>query len=196
MQVTLLVDDGSRLLGTVVVALHEVGTLGTNLTIDDAHVHGRKREAHTVGHQVTGTGEGYHGSSLCHAVAFQQLKTQRLEAQSYLAVEGGSTTHQVLYVSTHLLVYGTEDQTREAEAVDAGAELEEVASHETGIDLLHDARVERLPQTGDTHHDGYLATLQRGHDVGTRHGGADGHTTATVYGHHHGAYQGQDVVQG
>ena len=65
-----------------------------------------------------------------------------------------------------------------------------------GVNLLLDALIECLPQAGHANDDAHLAAAERVHDVGARHGGADGHTRTYQDGSYHGAQQGQHVMQG
>ena len=195
-QIAVFVDDLGGFFGSVVVALHHVGAFGAHLSVHNLAVHRGDGLAHAVGHQVARTGEGDHGGRLRHAVAFEQFQAQRLQPHGDLTLQGSAAAHHVFHVSAHLLVDGFEDEARELDAVHPGAEGEEQTAHGAGVDLLLDAGVERLPQTGHADHDGDLAPLHGVHDVGSRHRGADGHAAAYVKRHHHGAHQRQHMVQG
>ena len=64
-----------------------------------------------------------------------------------------------------------------------------------GIDLLHDAGIQCLPQARYAYEDGYAATAQYIHDVGSAHGRTYGYTAAHDNGGYHTSHEWEYVVQ-
>ena len=156
-----------RLLWAVIVTQHEVLTLCQQFAAHYLTLHGWQRQPGAARYVVARTGEGYDRRHLGHAVALKHLKAQGLQTLAYLTVKGGTATHAVVQVTTHLLVYRTEYDARQAAALCLLTHIKQGARHGRRLYLLHDTGVERLPQARHTHHDCYLATLQGVHDVRT-----------------------------
>ena len=74
MEETVLVQHLCRFFGTVVISLHDIGTLGPQLIVYDLALYRGQRQSGTAGYDVTGTGERNHGSSLGHAIALQDIQ--------------------------------------------------------------------------------------------------------------------------
>ena len=163
------IDDGGGLLRTVVIALHQIGTFGTKLTVYQFHLHGRKGHPGTPGDNISRTGKGYHRCRFCHAVAFKHFEAQGPQSAAHLYIEGGTATDTELKVSAKLFMHRLKDGARQGEAVRLFAQGEEGTCQHMGVNLALDAVVEGLPQTGHTHHDADLGTTEGGHDVGSRH---------------------------
>ena len=110
MEEAILVYHLRRLLRTVIVTQHEVVALGTQLAVNNLHLHRRQWLARTARDIVTGTCEGNDGCCLSHAVALKHIEAESLQAVAYLTVEGCTARYAVVQVSAHLLVYALEDE--------------------------------------------------------------------------------------
>ena len=97
-------------------------------------------------------------------------------------------------MSAHLLAYRREDDAREAAAAHLLAHPEQQTRHSIGINLLHYAIIQSLPQTRHANKDSHLATAQRRHDVRSRHRRTDSDTTAHDNRRNDSAHERQNVM--
>ena len=138
MQEPILVYHLCRLLWTVVIALHDVGSSCKELSVHNLYLNAWQRTPCTTGTDVAGAGEGYHGCCLGHAEAFQNVKSQRAQTTPYLQVECSTAADEVVNPATHLLPDGSEHEARESTASYRLAKVEQHARDKTGIYLLLD----------------------------------------------------------
>ena len=74
MEETVLIQHLCRLFGTVVISLHDIGSLGPQLIVYNFALNRGQRQSGTAWYDVTGTGERNHGSGLGHAIALQDIQ--------------------------------------------------------------------------------------------------------------------------
>ena len=74
MEETVLIQHLCRFFGTVVISLHDIGSLGPQLIVYDLALYRGQRQSGTARYDVTGTGERNHGSGLGHAIALQDIQ--------------------------------------------------------------------------------------------------------------------------
>ena len=75
MEEAILVQHLCRFFGTVVISLHDIGSLSPQLIVYYLALNRGQRQSGTAGYDVTGTGERNHGSGLGHAIALQDIQS-------------------------------------------------------------------------------------------------------------------------
>ena len=75
MDKTILIYHLSCLLGSVVIAQHHIGTLGTQLAIHQFAFNTRQGKSHAARSDIRWTGKADDRSSLRHAIAFQHIQS-------------------------------------------------------------------------------------------------------------------------
>lgn len=190
-----VVEDGSRLLGTVVIALHHIGTLDADFAVLEDDLLGGEGFAHRAGDDVVGTRERDHGCALGHTVTFEQVETEGLDVDGNLAVEGCAARDEDVEMSAKCLAHGGEDEATEPTPLEGTTHFKYSARESLGFDLRLDASDEGSPQTGYANHQAYLAALEGVEDVGSGHSGRDGYTATDGDGSDETAQQGEHVVE-
>ena len=175
MNPSILIDGFRRFLLHAIIALHHIVSLRTNFPLFDANLTRRQCLTCTARNQVIGATESNHRRTFRHAVPLHQINTQSMHSFPYLRVQGGATTDASLQITSHHVMHLLEYQSGETHTIHLLAQIIQSTRQHRSIHFLHDALVERLPQTRHSHHQAYPTYLHRLHDVGTTHGRSNRH---------------------